>query len=108
MNDIHPDTGPLPVPGDPATGGEHFPGCHPDDEDRRELAAGEQIRDTEPCWHCGTPTTRGACRCADCLNDDYIPPGALYHCPACKRWWAWMTGLNITAITFGAEGGSGA
>jgi hypothetical protein len=83
---------------------EHFPGCHPKDaEDRRELPEGEQIRDTESCWHCGTPTTRGVCRCADCLYDDYIPPGAIYHCPTCKRWWAWMTGLNITSITFGAE-----
>ena len=82
----------------------HFPGCHPEDaEDPREVPEGYQPGDVEECWHCGTPARRGACRCADCLGGDYIPPGAMYHCPACKRWWAWMTGLNITTITFGAE-----
>ncbi len=83
---------------------EHFPGCHPEDaEDPRETPEGYQPQDTENCWHCGTPVTRGECLCIDCQYDDYIPPGAIYHCPACKRWWAWMTGLNITQITFGAE-----
>lgn len=83
---------------------EHFPGCHPEDaEDRRELPEGEQIRGTENCWHCGTPTTRGTCFCADCRDETYIPQAAVYHCPTCKRWWAWMTGLNITTITFGEE-----
>ena len=83
---------------------EHFPGCHPEDaEDSRELPEGEQIKDTEPCWHCGTPTTRGTCGCGDCCYDDYIPQQAMYHCPTCKRWWAWMTGLNITEITFGGQ-----
>jgi hypothetical protein len=90
----------------PAPGG-HFPGCHPEDaQGTRELPEGEQIKDTEPCWHCGTATTRGACRCAGCLYDDYIPQQAVYHCPVCKRWWAWMTGLSVTAITFGEEAGA--
>jgi hypothetical protein len=82
------------------TGG-HFPGCHPEhDKDPREVPAGE-IQETEPCWHCAAPTPRG-CHCADCLDGaDYVPPTAIYHCPVCRRWWAWMTGLNITTIKFG-------
>jgi hypothetical protein len=84
---------------------EHFPGCHPEHaEDPRRMPAG-QIADTEPCWHCGTPTSRG-CYCLDCLDAaDYIPPSASYHCGTCGRWWAWMTGLNITEITFGKDEG---
>jgi len=80
----------------------HFPGCHPEDaEDRREVPAGYRPQDTETCWHCGTPTPRG-CNCADCRDGaDYVPPSAVYHCPACRRWWAWMTPV-ITEITFGA------
>ena len=59
--------------------------------------------DNEECWHCGTPTPRG-CGCFDCYdNAGYIPPAAAYHCKTCGRWWAWMTGLNITTITFGEE-----
>jgi hypothetical protein len=79
----------------------HFPGCHPEHEqgDRPE---GRKPQDTEPCWHCGTATERGACGCLDCQEGDiYVPIGAVYHCPTCGRWWAWMTGLNITTITFG-------
>ena len=79
----------------------HFPGCHPEhDADPRETPAGE-IQQIEPCWHCSTPTERGACRCPDCLDESYIPQTAMYHCPTCRRWWAWMTGLNVTTITFG-------
>jgi len=83
---------------------EHFPGCHPEHaEDRREVPPAA-IEDTEPCWHCGTPTTRGECRCPDCWDSaDHIPVSAIYHCRTCGRWWAWMTGLNITTITFGDE-----
>ena len=83
---------------------EHFPGCHPEHaEDPRRVPPAE-IEDTEPCWHCGTPTTRGECGCTDCWDGaDYIPPSAVYHCQTCRRWWAWMTGLNVTAITFGDE-----
>ena len=88
-----------------ATG--HFPGCHTEDaEDPRQVPDGYQPGETENCWHCGTPTTRG-CHCADCLDGaGYIPPEASYHCRTCGRWWAWMTGLSITEITFGpgAEG----
>jgi hypothetical protein len=82
----------------------HFPGCHPEDaEDPRQVANGYEPQETEDCWHCGTPVTLG-CHCADCLaSADYVPPTATYHCPACSRWWAWMTGLNITTITFGAD-----
>jgi hypothetical protein len=36
-------------------------------------------------------------------NAGYVPPSAAYHCKTCGRWWAWMTGLNITEITFGAD-----
>jgi hypothetical protein len=80
----------------------HFPGCHPEDaEDRRELPAWQR-QYTEDCWHCGTPVQRGACFCRDCREDARIPQAAVYHCPACKRRWSWMTGLNITTITFGA------
>jgi hypothetical protein len=80
---------------------EHFPGCHPEDAtDPRESP--KEPAETENCWHCGTPTPRG-CNCWDCQDAaDYIPPTAIYHCPVCKRWWAYMTGLNITTITFGA------
>jgi hypothetical protein len=81
----------------------HFPGCHPGDaEDTREVPDGYQPAEVEPCWHCGTPTPHG-CGCADCVYGDgakYIPPSAIYHCQTCGRWWAWMTGLNITTITF--------
>jgi hypothetical protein len=80
----------------------HFPGCHPEDaEDTREVPAGYQPQETEDCWHCGTPVMRG-CDCADCWEGaDYVPPTAVYHCPACGRWWAWMTPV-IMQITFGA------
>lgn len=83
---------------------EHFPGCHPEHaEDRREASVAS-LAETEPCWHCGTPTRRGYCGCSDCWEgSDYIPVSAVYHCPTCKRWWAWMTGVNITTITFGKE-----
>jgi hypothetical protein len=84
---------------------EHFRGCHPEDaEDQREVPDGYQPQETEDCWHCGTPTGRGDCGCSECWDGaDYVPPSAVYHCPTCGRWWAWMTGLNITTITFGAE-----
>jgi hypothetical protein len=81
----------------------HFPGCHPEHaEDPRKAPAGE-IQDTEPCWHCGTPTSRG-CNCQECCKQAiHIAPSAVYHCATCGRWWAWMTGLNITEITSGAQ-----
>ena len=80
----------------------HFPGCHPEDaEAARDDSDAPKGLDTENCWHCGTPTSRG-CHCDDCIDaSDYIPPAAIYHCPTCGRWWAYMTGLNITTITFG-------
>jgi hypothetical protein len=80
----------------------HFPGCHPEhDRAPSETPAGYQQQATENCWHCGTPTTRGTCNCADCWEGaDDIPLSAVYHCPVCKRWWALMT-MNITEITFG-------
>ena len=84
---------------------DHFPGCHPEHAEGERKAPAGEIRDTEDCWHCGTPTTRGDCNCADCLDGaDYVPPSAVYHCSTCRRWWAWMTGLNITTITFGDSG----
>jgi len=82
---------------------EHFYDCHPEDSRAPDPPAGTEIKDVEPCWHCGTPTPRG-CRCGDCLDSaDYVPPEAIYHCPTCGRWWAWMTGINVTTIKFGAE-----
>jgi hypothetical protein len=81
--------------------GEHFPGCHPEHEEGTSPGHGYQPAETEECWHCGTPTPRG-CNCSECWeNSDYIPPTAAYHCKTCGRWWAWMTGLNVTTITFG-------
>jgi hypothetical protein len=83
---------------------EHFRGCHPEHAESPDRVEPAEIRETEPCWHCGTLTTRGRCAdpwCEDCQGNDYIPPSAMYHCPTCGRWWAWMTGLNITKITFG-------
>ena len=40
---------------------------------------------------------------AAAAQDDPDAILADYHCPTCKRWWAYMTGLNITEITFGAQ-----
>jgi hypothetical protein len=85
----------------------HFPGCHPEDaEDQREVPEGYEPQETEACWHCVTTTTRG-CNCADCWEGvDYVPPSAVYHCPTCRRWWAWMWPV-ITEITFGETPGAG-
>ena len=82
---------------------EHFLGCHPEDGEAPEQADGAEVGlSEEACWHCRTMTPRG-CHCPECLDGaDYIPPTASYHCPTCGRWWAWMTGLNITQITFGS------
>ena len=82
--------------------GRHFPGCHPEDTtDPREVPEGYEPGGPEDCWHCGTETPQG-CQCWDCMdNADYVPPTAAYHCPTCGRWWAYMTGLNVTTITFG-------
>lgn len=81
---------------------EHFPGCHPEHANADRQPAGTPPAETENCWHCGTPTTRG-CNCVDCWEGaDYVPPGAVYHCLLCKRWWAYMT-PRITKITFGEE-----
>jgi len=83
--------------------GEHFPGCHPEDAEASREAP-TPIPDTEPCWHCGTATAHGGCGCWECMDTaDCIPPEAIYHCPVCMRWWAYMTGLNITTITFGSK-----
>lgn len=82
---------------------EHFHDCHPDQDKAPERPAGCEPAETEPCWHCGTLTTRG-CDCADCWdNADYVPPSAASHCARCGRWWAWL-GLSITTITI--TGGS--
>jgi hypothetical protein len=86
---------------------EHFPGCHPEHANAdRQSAGGHQPQETEACWHCGTPTTRG-CSCADCWEGaDYVPPSAVYHCPTCGRWWAWMTPV-ITELKFGTTDETG-
>jgi hypothetical protein len=79
----------------------HFPGCHPEDAEAPETP-GHKPQETEDCWHCGTPTPHG-CGCLACV-DAFDLPGVSYHCPTCRRWWAYMTGLNITTITFGEPG----
>jgi hypothetical protein len=79
---------------------EHHKNCHPEHEHAHETTEGHTPQDIEPCWHCGTPTDQG-CYCLECAdNADYIAPGAVYHCKLCNRWWAYMTGLNVTTITF--------
>ena len=87
---------------------EHFPGCHPEhaesEPDRPDTRQPDQ---SDACWHCGTVTPRG-CNCAGCWDGaDDIPPSAVYHCPTCKRWWAYMS-LRVTTLTFGAQAEGGA
>lgn len=78
----------------------HFIGCHPADGEAPDNPEGYEPQPVEPCWHCGTQTTRGACGCSDCWEgDDYVPVSAVYHCPLCGRWWAHLH-LNVTKITF--------
>jgi hypothetical protein len=82
---------------------EHFRGCHPEEDRAAEDHEGPADQPVEDCWHCGTQTPRG-CGCADCwLSADDIPPAAVYHCPLCGRWWAYMR-LSITSFTFNPEG----
>lgn len=90
------------MPADPHSG-PHFKGCHPEHEHGDDTPEGYQPQETEPCWHCGTPTPHG-CGCIECMDDPYIGPAATYHCPTCGRWWAYMTGLNITTITIPGSG----
>jgi hypothetical protein len=82
---------------------EHFPDCHPQDGEAPGNPEGYEPQPVEPCWHCGAMTTRGACHCPHCRDedDDDIPQSAIYHCPLCRRWWAHMY-LSVTKITFGA------
>jgi hypothetical protein len=80
----------------------HFHNCHPDDDtDPRPAPDPLPAPGTaDACWHCGTQTPHG-CSCVNCLaNADVIPPSAIWHCPLCGRWWAYMTPV-ITKITFG-------
>lgn len=79
---------------------EHFKGCHPEDEhDPTKTRQGYVPQETEPCWHCGTPTVRG-CDCYECWEyADDVPPESTYHCPTCRRWWAYMI-PRITTIVF--------
>jgi hypothetical protein len=81
-------------------GVQHFEGCHPEDERSADTPDGHVPQDTEQCWHCGTSTDQG-CYCLECAQQShYIPAGAVYHCKRCGRWWAYMTGINVTTITF--------
>ena len=81
-----------------AVAASHFPGCHPEDaEDPRPSKPADQIQDVEDCWHCGTPTTRGACRCRDTCAAN-VGPGTLYpllerleHAGWVERSWALTT-----------------
>lgn len=85
-----------------ATAIEHFIGCHPRDGKAPATPEGYEPRETEACWHCGTPTSRG-CGCGDCEDAaDVMPPTAVYHCRRCGRWWSYMR-LNVTKITFGEK-----
>lgn len=78
---------------------EHFKGCHPEDG-KAPKVPGREPTETEGCWHCQTPTSRG-CRCGECWDgEDGIAPSAIYHCALCGRWWAYME-LNITEIRVG-------
>lgn len=83
---------------------EHFEGCHPEHENAPTdpQRTWQELIDTtvEGCWHCGATTTRG-CRCIDCFdNQDYVPTHAVFHCPTCRRWWAYMQ-PQITTLDFG-------
>lgn len=80
---------------------EHFWGCHPEDGASAREAPSDAAKagEPEPCWHCTTMTSRG-CLCDDCVTDsDVIPPTAMYHCPTCGRWWAYMQ-PRITTLIF--------
>jgi len=78
---------------------EHFPGCHPGDDEAPSAGPRNEAAVTEDCWHCGTPTSQG-CNCADCFDSaGYIPPSLIYHCQTCRRWWAWTTGLSVMTMT---------
>lgn len=77
----------------------HWKGCHPEDAKSPGTPDGWQPSDSEDCWHCGTPTSKG-CDCSVCLrDDDDVPATAVYHCPTCGRWWAYMSfPVTITMI----------
>jgi hypothetical protein len=79
---------------------EHFRGCHPEHDTAGEAPEGYQQQETEPCWHCATPTTR-RCNCEWCLDFTDGVPNVLYHCKTCGRYWGQMH-LRITELTFGA------
>jgi len=77
----------------------HYIDCHPEDDHGPDAPEGYEPQYTEQCWHCATSTDMG-CYCLDCVDNAHlIPPGNVYHCRRCGRWWAYMTGLNITTIT---------
>lgn len=83
---------------------EHFAGCHPEDDHALEKSEGHTPQQEEACWHCGTPTVHG-CDCVDCWNNaELVPPDCVYHCLCCGRWWAYMTGINVTTLTFPGNG----
>ena len=87
-------------------GAEHYRGCHPEDQ-RDPRPAPDKPGNPEPCWHCGTPTAHG-CWCPECQDQaGYIPCRAVFHCPACGRWWAYMTGINVISIDVPGAGRGG-
>lgn len=76
----------------------HFPRCHPEHNEAGDPPEGYQPQETENCWHCETPTTRG-CNCDWCLDFTDGVPNVVYHCPTCRRYWAQMR-LRVTDIKF--------
>ena len=76
----------------------HFPRCHPEHNEAGDPPEGYQPQETENCWHCETPTTRG-CNCDRCLDFTDGIPNVVYHCSTCRRYWAQMR-LRVTDIKF--------
>lgn len=65
----------------------HYWMCHPEDDSAPDKPADYIPQGVEPCWHCGTKVDIG-CYCLVCAYYTYlIPPGYVYHCKGCGRWW---------------------
>jgi hypothetical protein len=81
---------------------QHFKACHPEDAKAPPQPDGYEPRPVEECWHCGTSTPLG-CACSECQEEtDVLPAAATYHCPTCRRWWAYLN-IKITTIRINAE-----
>lgn len=79
---------------------QHFEGCHPGHRAPPFPPLGHIPQDTEQCWHCGILTGQG-CYCLMCAaRAKHIPPGVVYHCLRCSRWWAYDVDVAIVGIVF--------